>query len=203
MSNESLDFTAQVGPDNVIWRCNLPRSRSSDLVSFMEKHFKKFLIIAEIHDKEGNPVKEHFHLWGEALSNSKKHLSDSFTKTFPELTRKGRGGSHLKSQIKHLEDEYQFYYNFKNYESSIYYCHKSQILHKTLLKSFNEKQIELKLNKQIKHKFYHYCLESKRNLSKTNNIINLYIDFCDINNKEPTTFDCEKKVNFVLMKNSP
>lgn len=199
----TLDFDVNISSDNVLWRCDLPRSRTPDLKIFMEKHFHKFLIIAEIHDKEGKAVKEHFHLWGESLLNSKKHLTDSFTKSFPELTRKGRGGSHLKSQIKHLSDDYQFYYNFKNYESSIYTCHDSQILTQSLLKSFNEKQKEMKIQKQIKHKFYHYCLESKRNLSKFENIINLYIDFCDINNKEPTTFDCEKKVNFVLMKNSP
>lgn len=198
-----IDFTVNISTDNIIWCCHLPRSRTPDLKIFMEKHFKKFLIISEIHDKEGKPVEEHFHLWGESHLNSNKHLTDSFTKSFPELTRKGRGGSHLKSQIKNLSDEYQFYYNFKNYESSIYTCHDSQILTQSILKSFNEKQKELKILKEIKHKFYQYCLESKRNLSKTNNIINLYIDFCDINNKEPTTFDCEKKVNFVLMKNSP
>lgn len=202
MENESLTFSVNINPDNVLWRCDLPRSRYNDLVSFMEIHFKKFLVVAEIHDKEGKSVKEHFHLWGEALRNSKKHLTDSFTKAFPELTRKGRGGSHLKSQIKHLKEEYQFYYNFKNYQSSLYYCHKSQILHQTILKSFYEKHLELLKNKNIKHKFYHFCLKSKRNLKKHSNIINLYIDFCDDNNKEPTFFDCEKKTNFVLMKNN-
>ncbi len=196
----TLYFSANINPDNVLWRCDLPRSTTPKLIKFMECHFKHYLICAENSDKDGKPVKEHFHLWGESLKNSKKHLTDSFTKAFPELTRKGRGGSHLKSQIKHLKEEYQFYYNFKNYTTSVYHCHKSHILSKTKLKSFYEIEQKIKIQKAVKHKFYHFCLDTKKNLYKYQNIINLYIDFCDDNNREPTVFDCEKKTNFVLMK---
>ncbi len=202
MTNEknTLDFSANINTDNVLWRCDLPRSSTPKLIQFMEVHFKHYLICAENSDKDGKPTKEHFHLWGESLKNTKKHLTDSFTKAFPELTRKGRGGGHLKSQIKYLKEEYQFYYNFKNSTTSIYHTHKSQILSKKILKIFYEKHLKIIEQEKVKHKFYHFCLDSKKNLKKYQNIINLYIDFCDESNREPTVFDCEKKTNFVLMK---
>lgn len=203
-----MDFLIFPTTDSILWTATLPHTPDSflRLKKFMGDYFKSMLITAEQHDKQGKQVNEHFHLWGvPRKSVTKKHISAMFKNSFPELTRVGTTGANKKSALKYLQDPIQFYYNFKNYLESRYIPTLGKLLSENQKKKYYDIYIELKTQKAIKHKFYTFVCgyHTKPSSVSQSSLIGLYIEFCIATSREPTTYDCEKKVNFCMMMKSP
>lgn len=193
-SKESIEFRPTLSRSNLTWRVSLPWKNVDKLYQYLLKTKTKFIICQERLDSGGRSVSEHFHIWVEQIKTTKKTFSDAFSKAFPELKRKGKGGSHLKSAIKYQKDDFQFYYLFKNFPDSQY--KSSHILTKTELQTFKDNYIKLKAAHQNSTKYYREFVKSQIPVTSINKCAQFYRSYCVDNNVQRPSGDdfCAKQM---------
>lgn len=206
----------RIKTDNILFRFNHKHTVEMDnkLKAFLPLHCTQWLFHKENLDKNHKKVKEHYHVWVESLIKSKrKSFSDAFSKAFPELKRKGRGGAHQKSQIKHLMNPIQFYYNFKNIKYEKLNQIQSSMPIKIELREFYlSEYYRLCQLAKSSSKFYSYYLDhnlafkvyptgEKKYYPELKYFSQIYIDYCieyDVQRIHPN--DQIFKYNYVLSK---
>jgi len=174
--------------------------------TFIKNHFKgNYIICKETRDKGGNPVKPHFHIWLQDIDCKKDTLRTQMIKEMNELKRVGQNGSNKMSSIQYLKNEIQFYYLFKNYETSEY--ETNMLLNETIKKKYKENYLKIKHLDDLgdNAKFYRYCLDNiPMKLKDHKSLITAYIEYSvSINKKRINYFDCQNNVNYIFARESP
>ena len=174
---------------------------------FIKKKFKEnYCIATETSDKEGSPVKPHFHIWFQDINCQKDTIRTQLIKQFNELKRVGQNGSNKMSSISYLKEDIQFYYLFKNYETSDY--DTNMLLNESLKKKYKDiylKLLELK-NLGDNARFYRYCTQhiSPQKITDIKILITKYIEYSvSTNKKRINYFDCQNNINYVLSRENP
>lgn len=192
-SIDSIEFRPSLSKSNVYWRMSSAWKEVDKLQKWLESQNVKYIICQERLDSGGKSVKEHFHVWVEKLNVKKKTFSDAFAKHYPELKRKGKGGSHLKSAIKFQKDDFQFYYLFKNHPDSQY--KSSHILSQSELNTFHENYIKLKQAHQSSTKYYRQFVKSQIPINSIHRCATFYRKYAVENNLQRPSGDdfCAKQ----------
>lgn len=192
-SKDSIEFRPNLSKSNVYWRMSTAWKDVDKLRKWLDSQKVKYIICQERLDSGGQSVNEHLHIWVEKLSVKKKTFSDAFSKHYPELKRKGKGGSHLKSAIKFQKDDFQFYYLFKNYPDSKYIS--SHILTQTELKTFKENYLKLKAAHQSSTKYYREFVKSQIPITSISRCATFYRKYSVDNNLQRPSGDdfCAKQ----------
>lgn len=175
--------------------------------NYLKTHFKGgYLICVETQDKKQKTVKPHLHCWISDLNIKKNSFRDNLVKKIPCLKRDGNTGANTMSRFTIMNEAKQFYYLFKNYETSKYYT--NFMLNKTIKNNLKEKYLKLSYLDSLGEsgRFYRYCHHHLHNSHHNNpsKLISAYLDYCVTNNKKRINyFDCTNNINYILARTSP
>ena len=201
-SNKNVVFT--ITPEGYTELEN--KNHLEEFKEYVKNHFKgNYVICKETMDKGGTPVKPHFHIWLQDIDCKKDSFRTQLIKQFNELKRVGQNGSNKMSSISYLKEEIQFYYLFKNFETSEYTT--NIILSDSLKKKYKENYLKIKQLEDLGEnaKFYRYCIENlPQKLTNIKSLITAYLEYSvSINKKRINFFDCQTNINYILSRENP
>lgn len=176
-----------------------------------------YVIVEEIQDVDGNPTEPHYHVWIEHLKVKVPTFSDAIKKQWDNLLkRKGGGGdNNFPAGIRFLNDKCQFYYLFKNYETSLFTS--NMLLNNKIKKTYKDIYLKICETKKLgaSGEFYAYVCSEKPHLIKKislienssgdpSALISVYIDWCTEKDKKRINFnDCQNHINYILARENP
>jgi len=176
------------------------------LKNYLKTYFNNYIITIESKDT----AKEHCHFWASGCKlkptiNTETTLKNYLRRDIPTLKRNGKGGEN-KKVIKIMNEEYQFYYIFKEQTektlkdiTTIGYAINKTNLNK-YLKNYSRITKAKKGGKA--GQYYLYCTDklgyNSRLLQNRGCLIELYMDWCDAYYTCPTINLCDRYVNGVL-----